>query len=59
MHLKIKINFNPSAQTFYPKNKKATNIRGFKKRAGEQNRTVVSSLEGWSNSHYTTPANGV
>ena len=24
--------------------------------AGERNRTAVISLEGWDNSHYTTPA---
>ena len=26
--------------------------------AGERNRTAVISLEGWDNSHYTTPAYG-
>ena len=27
--------------------------------AGERNRTAIFSLEGWSNSHYTTPASMV
>ena len=39
-----------------PRMRSAPELHRQKYRAGQENRTPISSLEGWHNSHYTNPA---